>query len=641
MPLRLWVGLAYFGQPYFTCNSMVPSKLTVAQIFEQERRLVVPLFQRKYVWTCERQWKPLWEDIRQLADEELLRASGGAGRPRRKMPNHFIGAVVLAQLDTWGRAVAARSVIDGQQRLTTLQIVLTALRDVAIAHGVEGVERTFERLTRNNYRTDNAYEQFKVWPTDGDQDVFERVMNAGSATEVNRLFPLTRGYRKRKYDPRPRLVEAYLYFYHEFESYLLATEADREELTREELTAQRVDGLLESITRRLEVVMVELENDDDPQVIFESLNGRGEPLLPSDLIRNYVFLEASKQQLDLPTLHRQHWAEFDDAGQRGGFWQEITRQGRLQRPRLDLFFFHFLTLQRQDQLPITQLYTEFRRWWLDCAGPSAEQEMASLRQYGNVYRSLFEGSHIGRLNVLAKRLQVMDTSVFYPVLLGLLTRWQGKTAARELPGIFNDLESYLVRRMVCQLTPKNYNRLVLDLLEVLEHVSVITRSTVSDFLRGLTGETGRWPDDTAFQRACQTEPLYEVLNKPRLHLLLQALDLQLETSRQEQIHLDDTLTIEHIYPQTPITGKWDQISEKEGEEVLHQLGNLTLLTKPLNSSVSNGAFARKRGQIAKQSRVRLNTYFQDFGDDYLWGAADIYQRGEALAKLAIKVWPHG
>lgn len=618
---------------------MVPSKVTVTQIFEQERRLIVPLFQRKYVWSRDRQWQPLWDDIRQLADEELDRETGRTGRQQRRMPNHFIGAVVLAKEEAQWRAVPAYSVIDGQQRMTTLQIVLTALRDIAAIQEVKNVERAFERVTRNNCRTDNTYEQFKVWPTDGDQDVFSQVMTAGSAAKLNQLFPLTRGFRKRKYDPRPRLVDAYLYFYHEFESYLLASEDSTDALPAEKEIANRVDALLESVTRRLEVVLVELERDDDPQVIFESLNGRGEPLLPSDLIRNFVFLEAGKQHRDLGELHKKYWAEFDDSGQRGKFWQEETRQGRLRRPRLDLFFFHFLTLQRQEQLPITQLYTEFRSWWMRFASNDAEEELASLRQYGNVYRSFFEGSELGRLNVLVRRLQVMDTSVFYPVLLGLLTRWKDKTQARDLISIFADLESYLVRRMVCQLTPKNYNNIVLDLLTVLEQAPSITRATVHDFLTGLSGDTGRWPDDLEFKQACQTQPLYEYLNNPRLQMLLHALDLQLETNRQEQVHLADNLSIEHIFPQQPADGKWDQIGEDEGEEVLHQLGNLTLLTKPLNSSVSNGAFAKKRGQIAKQSRVRLNTYFQEFTDDYLWSVKDIRKRGKELAQLAVNVWP--
>ncbi|WP_019949690.1 DUF262 domain-containing protein [Hymenobacter aerophilus] len=619
---------------------MIPSKLTVGQIFEQERRLVVPLFQRPYVWGELDQWQPLWLDIQQLAEEELARMSRGSAAARKKLPNHFIGAVVLAKMDTWGRAVPARNVIDGQQRMTTLQIVLTALHDVAAAQEVEGIDRVFERLTRNNYRSDFAYEQFKVWPTSGDQKVFEQVLTAGSPQEVNRLFPLTKGFRKRNYDRRPQLVEAYLYFTGVFEAFLLAEDLEAtDEGPSQDLISARVDALLECITKRLEVVMVELEDEDDPQVIFESLNGRGVQLRPSDLIRNLVFLEANKQQRNLEELHKQYWAEFDDSGQRGKFWQQETRQGRLKRSRLDLFFFHFLTLQRQEQLPITQLYTEFRSWWLEAASDNAETELANLRQYGDVYRGFFERGSRSRLSTLMHRLQVMDTSVFYPVLLGLYTRWESKTDARQLDGILTDLESYLVRRMVCQLTPKNYNNIALDLLQVLEEAPTITRATVADFLGGLSSETTRWPADEEFKASCSTKPLYECLSKPRLQMLLHALDLQLETSRQEQVHLQSDLTIEHVYPQQPEAGTWDYIDEEERKEVLHQLGNLTLLTGSLNSSVSNGPFSRKRKKIAEQSRIRLNVYFQGFEDDYLWDASDIRQRGKELAKLALQIWP--
>ena len=560
------------------------------------------------------------------------------------MPNHFIGAVVLAPLDTWGRDVVARSVIDGQQRLTTLQIVLTALRDVATAQRAEGIERAFERLTRNDFRPDHAYEQFKVWPTTGDNHVFEQVMTAGSRNEVERLYPLVKGYRKRKPDPRPNLVEAYLFFERKFTNYLLTGEQSPENTQEstatpdEKLISDRLDALLTSISARLEVVMVELEDDDDPQVIFESLNGRGEPLLPSDLIRNLVFLEAGRQDLNLEKLHRAHWRHFDDGADPNSFWQKDVRQGRLNRPRLDLFFFHFLTLNRQEQIPITQLYTEFRRWWLSAPRANVEAELAALQASGAAYRLLFDSSPSTRLGLLVHRLQVLDTSVFYPVLLGLLTRWQAKTDAAALPGIYTDLESYIVRRAVCGLTPKNYNRLVLEMLTALDKAAVINRATIRAFLEPQTADSSRWPSDAEFKIACQTTSLYDKLKSARTQMILQALDMQMETGREEKVILHG-LSVEHVYPQTPSEGKWDHISQEEGAVVLHQLGNLTLLTSELNAQIKNGPFRRKRPAIASQSKLKMNTYFQQFDNDHLWDVSDIRRRGKELTQLALKVWP--
>ncbi|MFD1874335.1 DUF262 domain-containing protein [Hymenobacter bucti] len=619
---------------------MRPTKVSVADIFERERRYAIPLFQRQYVWEKPKQWTPLWEDIERLAEEEVSRMQGnryGHGRPR----NHFIGAVVTAPVLTSGRQLNAVNVIDGQQRLTTLQIVLTALQDVAKGLEIQGVDTLFTRLTRNTYRTEQPFEQFKVWPTTGDQAVFEQVLTAGSRQEVEQRFPLTRGYRKIKYDPRPRLVDAYLYFYSQFENWLLTldeTDQNAERIDEQQLS-DRLDALLKSITTRLEIVLVELDEDDDPQVIFESLNGRGQALLPSDLIRNFVFLEANREHLSTEQLYEQYWREFDNSAN-ADFWRRDTRQGRLSRPRLDLFFFHFLTLHRQELLSIGQLYTEFKEWWQTVrAGENVERELQQLRASSDAYRLLFEGPKTSRIEMLVQRLQVLDSSVFYPVLLGLLTRWKTKTDARALDAICGDLESYLVRRTVCGLTPKNYNRVALELLQTLEQAVSIDRAAVSNFLRGLTGESGRWPEDGEFKLACQTQPLYKTLKPARTQMILAALDLQLHTNRQEQLHLPITLSVEHIYPQTPTVGRWDHIEEEDGARVLNQLGNLTLLTRPLNSSISNGAFSRKRPAITRQSLLQLNAYFQDLDDTDEWGVAEIQKRGKELTKLAIKVWP--
>jgi hypothetical protein len=619
---------------------MRPTRVNIADIFERERRYAIPLFQRQYVWEKTKQWTPLWEDIERLAEEEIEALSGQ--RPMRtKSRNHFIGAVVTAPIVTSGRQLNAVNVIDGQQRLTTLQIVLTALQDVAANLEIESVESIFKRLTRNNYRTEQTFEQFKVWPTTGDQEVFEQVLTAGSVQEVERLFPLKRGFRKKKYDPRPKLVDAYLFFYRKFEAWLLApgqAEDEPEEID-DNLLSDRLDALLKSITMRLDIVLVELDGDDDPQVIFESLNGRGQPLLPSDLIRNFVFLEASRQHLSAEKLYEQYWKEFDSSAN-ADFWRRETRQGRLNRPRLDLFFFHFLTLNRQELLPITQLYTEFKQWWLDVqAGEAVEQELQQLRASSDAYRLLFEGPKTTRIELLVQRLQVLDSSVFYPVLLGLLTRWRAKTEARALDGICTDLESYLMRRAVCGLTPKNYNRIALELLQTLEQAERIDRLVVSGFLVSLTSDSGRWPDDADFKLACQTQPLYQLLKPARTQMLLQALDLQMHTNRQERLHLSHTLSVEHIFPQKPTAGKWDHIGADERAGVLHQLGNLTLLTKPLNSSVSNGAFSKKQPAITRQSLLQLNAYFQDFDEGDEWGVVEIQKRGKDLAKLAVKVWP--
>lgn len=166
---------------------MQPSTLTVFELFEKERRYVVPLFQRPYVWTEEKQWLPLWEDISAKADELLSVREDGI-----EVGTHFLGAAVLSEIKTSVRQVAAREIIDGQQRLTTLQIILTAFRDIVLAKkGDERTVRTLNRLTLNDCSMEDQYEQYKVWPTTADRRVFETVVSSGTPQRLDEIYLLS------------------------------------------------------------------------------------------------------------------------------------------------------------------------------------------------------------------------------------------------------------------------------------------------------------------------------------------------------------------------------------------------------------------------------------------------------------------
>lgn len=148
---------------------------TISSVFGSERRYTIPLFQRPYVWTKEYQWEPLWEDIVEKAGYELADQPG-------ETPPHFLGAIVIQQQKSWGDALLTHDVIDGQQRLTTFQILLSAFRDSAGARGERQIAAWLGSLTRNaNALANPDVEQFKVWPTSRDVDQFQLVITAGGA----------------------------------------------------------------------------------------------------------------------------------------------------------------------------------------------------------------------------------------------------------------------------------------------------------------------------------------------------------------------------------------------------------------------------------------------------------------------------
>lgn len=276
----------------------------ILDIFQSKARLEVPLFQRQYVWNQTKQWEPLWEDISRKFNEHL--------EGRQDAPIHFLGAMVLDQKLTPTTHVPRRQVIDGQQRLTTLQIFLAAFRDTCTAIKCGDLaEECTKYLLNTGMMNDRAVEQFKVWPTQSDREQFSAVITSGSRAILEKQYPLTRRKYARAYDPRPLMVEAYLYFHQALLDYFVGTTNDPP-LSAKTPVAERLLLCFTALKGSLKVVIIDLERDDDAQVIFETLNARGEPLLPADLLRNYIFLRAAREGANAEDLYNQYWKSFDD-----------------------------------------------------------------------------------------------------------------------------------------------------------------------------------------------------------------------------------------------------------------------------------------------------------------------------------------
>src|SRR5271166_5965281 len=193
---------------------MKANAVPLLAIFEKKMRLEVPLFQRQYVWSQEQQWEPLWEDISRKFSESI------AGR--KDAPVHFLGAMVLDQKQTPTTHVEKRQVIDGQQRLTTLQIFLSALRDFCRANDCVELAEECENFTENKGMMANpAVDKFKVWPTQLDRLHFTDVILAKSRQELEKRYQLMWRKWARKPDPRPRIIDAYFFFYDQISEYFL------------------------------------------------------------------------------------------------------------------------------------------------------------------------------------------------------------------------------------------------------------------------------------------------------------------------------------------------------------------------------------------------------------------------------------
>jgi uncharacterized protein with ParB-like and HNH nuclease domain len=610
-------------------------------IFEKKVRLEVPLFQRQYVWNREHQWQPLWEDFARKFTEHL--------DGRTDAPVHFLGAMVLDQKQTPTTHVERRQIIDGQQRLTTLQLFLTAFRDFCREQECADLAKECETFTLNTGMMANpAVDKFKVWPTQADRKQFTEVLDAGSKAAVEKAYPLRKKKFARKYDPRPSMVEAYLYFADELIEFFVGNGTEPP-LCADAPLAQRLETCFTALKNSLRVVVIDLDKEDDAQVIFETLNARGEPLLPADLLRNYIFLRAGREGTDQEALYAQYWQPFDEP-----FWRQEVRQGRLNRPRSDLFIQHFLASKQTYDIPIRHLYVEYK-YWIERVRPFASMtdELAAIARQGNDFRRIIQPKKDDPIHHLARFLASFDISTAYPFVLHLLDT---NPSARDCKEYTDILESYLLRRAVCGLTTKNYNRIFLTMTRALRKDGT-SPTSLRQHLLGLTGDSTGWPADDQFANAWNNTHAYSVLNNPKMVYVLRCLNDTYLTNKHESLTIDGDLTVEHILPQK-WTDNWTLPDGTKGltvlelnttpaddrsvlltrsrDRVLQTFGNLTILTQPLNSSLSNAAWTTKKPALLKASLLPINQELHDYNS---WDESTIANRGQELLKRALHIWP--
>lgn len=658
---------------------MQPTKLSISGLFDQREQYLIPLFQRGYVWTLERQIEPLWQDIvdrvEALAQHRLDSQKVGVGK-LKPMRKHFMGAIVVGPaVGHDSQTVPTREVIDGQQRTTTLQIMLLALRNIIAPLKDEALDDDVKTLTHNkgNYRSKSDH--LKVWPTNVGRDVMQALAGATDLSAVEERFP-ARSPNGVALE-RPLMVQAYLYFHgvlacylrgKRFDDPLNADDNSEDATTISQALVKAIDKgksltipfenlpvvadsarlLIDALQTSFQIMRLQLEEDDDPQIVFETLNARGEPLTPSDLIRNYVFLRAARNGEPVDELYDVHWRRFDElvdqstAKGTDKFWRREERQGRLKSNRLDLFFYHYMGLRKRDEVKVAHVFQEFKDWWEDGEPRESTQELARLNSLARHFETLLAPDQKSRFGLFCRRLRLLDSATPIPLVLYLLE--QHKTDAPDLLQAISDIESYLVRRFICGLTTKSYNRTFIKrLLGEMAEEGKSDSATLRAKLLALDGQSQLWPRDQEFETAWLHRRLYEGSNTRRVRAVLEGLETGLRNSKQEFLPDLEALSVEHVLPQGWEDSTYPLPSDTPEARatrlrLLHSIGNLTLVTPGFNSALSNEAFDKKRPEIAANSSLMLNAYFQTQPVDGDWREDAIVARAKSLFSLAKSVW---
>lgn len=618
---------------------------TVQQIFQDRRQYRVPFYQRPYVWNRDDQWGRLWEDIRDKAD---TRIQGGKAFP------HFMGAVVLEPQKKVGLlGVERHHIIDGQQRLTTLQYVLTALIHALRSAKNEKLLPLFEACLSNaNPETmeDVAVERFKLWPTFRDRKQYEQAMTAGSLDDLCQRFPASftqTGSLRKIGVMHPPALEAIVFFHDQMVEWVSdSTEGD---------AATRSMALASAVLTDLSIVCISLGDEDDAQVIFETLNGHGAELHATDLIRNFIFMRAGT---DADDLYNNLWSQFE-----APLWSEAQSRGRLNRPRLEWFVQTAVQAQTGDEIDVGRLYAGYRRFVDGTTGlHDASAQLAMLNRYGEHYKALVTGTGNAPIAAFGRSVAVWDASPTHALAL--------RVAASALPQaeqeeIYRCIESYLVRRAVCGLSRKNYNKVFAQQLRRLIEAD-LNAASFRKALTALTGEASRWPGDEEFRRQWLDGAVYPGrLDAPKLRTVFHRVETEIRTEKTEEpIPLAlDSLDIDHILPQSWYT-YWPladgaKISSDEAlaaapmryltegvdakaqsilkrQDAVPRMGNLTLVHYGVNRALQNHAFEAKRKALFEHSNLQLNRGLMQLA---AWDEAAIEVRGEVLLKAALRIWP--
>jgi hypothetical protein len=590
-------------------------------VFMQPQRLMVPLFQRPYVWNLENQWEPLWRDITRVAERVLA-------DPTAKHQPHFLGAVVLQQIQNPVGSLQARTVIDGQQRLTTLQLLLDALHAELFAVGAQQAAMRIDALVSNPAAfCVQPEDRFKVWPTNRDRAAFNSVMGAEP--------PIAYGDLELA---KERLVQAHEYFAGQARDWLYQNGTED--------VAQRADKLEHTVRELLQMVVIELTAEENAQEIFETLNARGAHLTAADLIKNFVFQRLMEQGVEVESIYEDHWKDFET-----GFWEAEVTFGRLKYSRSSIFLNHWLIARTGEEIVAREVFSRFKHYSDFESEVTMKTQVEQIHRASILYRDFVAGASasnpIDRLQLFAYRTSTLESEVFKPFVVWLLDPEQSTIPQDQIHKSLDVIESWLVRRMLVRAQTKSYTQIAAELVtQLMKNDRSHAGDVVEEFFAGQSVGSRYWPDDSEVTQQLTTLPAYLRLRRGRLRMVLEAV----EDFRRGWIGDSEGLGgervprgkfhIEHVMPRRwlmnwPLSGG---ITEAERDQLVHTLGNLTLLTGTLNSKVSNSAWSTKRVALKEHDVLKLNVdLLSDAGD--AWTDENIRSRTNSLVRDVLSIWP--
>lgn len=545
-----------------------------------DKKFVIPVYQRAYSWKkgdCEQ----LLSDLKSVY--------------KKGSESHFFGSIVYVANDMAG--YTEYIIIDGQQRITTVSILLLAIRNYLIKEPRSGLPINTRKIT-TAYLTDEYAEdekKLKLKLIEGDDYAYDQLISNNKPVEGS-------------------LITAnYQLFYNAVSS-----------MTDEELL-----GLYNAVMK-LEMVHVSLEptKGDDPQLVFESLNSTGQKLLECDKIRNYVLMNMNSSIQE--KFYKKYWEPLE---------------GSVTKSDLDKFVRYYLSAKKHELVSEKNIYFEFKAFAIQ-QGNDAEAILQDMLVYARFYKKIKTASGKGNTcEGVLSRINKLEINMTIPLIFDLFSAHKNeRISENELTECLGILENYLARRIICGLTTNSLSKLFVGLaLEIDKYTAKDNIPYIEAFKYAILSKQGksRFPNDSDFRDKFSTYEMYNAKPYVRKYILerLENWNNREQVAVEEQID-DNTLSIEHIMPQT-LTKEWKE-ALGDGWELTHTkyvdtIGNLTL--SAYNSDYSNLPFLKKKNMPAKgfiYSKLQLNSYLKRLDK---WGEEEILNRADYLFDRALKIWP--
>jgi alkylated DNA nucleotide flippase Atl1 len=596
---------------------------SLGQILTLDRRFVIPTFQRDYEWTRDGQWELLFQDLEQVAGRlQLARQRAAAegldqSSADKSVGAHFLGALVLDQLPAPAGSLDVRAVVDGQQRLTTLELLIRGLVDAIRACELKPIPK-LHRLLVNHEDVGSSDERYKLWPRQRDREVWRSAMSEEPSPANRHIY-----------------LEARRFFAERAQS-VIKNASD---------PANTASVIADALFGLFKVVVIDLGDTDDAQVIFEVLNGRQTALSPADLVKNLLFLRAKGlNEAELETLYETYWARFDDP-----WWKKEIGRGHAARRNSDAMLSAWVTAAQGSEIVASRLYSEIRNY-LGRSGRTIPDVLREIADYADHYQVVngLKPEPDERVRAAYHRLGVLGVTTAMPLLLWLRAQLDEGLKPDDHAASVLAVESFVIRRVLVGAQTRGYGVAFANVLSKVQQAAKAggpVADAVETELRNRPNGA-HWPSDEEIASEFVSRRFYGVDSQQRLRLILGALDEHLRklNRKAEPAAFDyDVLTVEHVMPiawrnHWPVGDGSDAerlVAEQDRDLVVNRIGNLTLVTQALNPNLSNGPWLTKRAAIKLNSSLVLNARIVE---SETWSEVEIAARARELAKTACAVW---